>query len=141
MGEPELKTEQQIIGRFQELRSGVATLLEKIADLQTEAAEHDLVIKALKPMDKERRCYRMIGDVLVERTVGEALPAVQRNRDGLQNVLNTLEEQLATQQKQLEEFQERYSIRIRGQGDAGETPKQEAQKGSSGQSSGQGVLV
>ena len=141
MGEPELKTEQQIIGKFQELRSGVATLLEKISDLQAEAAEHDLVVKALKPMDKDRRCYRMIGDVLVERTVGEALPAVQRNRDGLQNVLNSLEEQLAAQQKKLQEFQEHYNIRIRGQGDEDEAPKPKATKSSGGQSSGQGVLV
>jgi hypothetical protein len=40
-----------------------------------EAAEHDLVIKQLEPMDKTRKCYRLIGDVLVERTVAETLPA------------------------------------------------------------------
>jgi hypothetical protein len=40
-----------------------------------EAAEHDLVIKQLEPMDKTRKCHRLIGDVLVERTVGETLPA------------------------------------------------------------------
>jgi hypothetical protein len=33
------------------------------------------VLKQLEPMDKGRRCYRMIGDVLVERTVAETLPA------------------------------------------------------------------
>jgi hypothetical protein len=42
---------------------------------RAEAAEHDLVLKQLEPMDKGRRCYRMIGDVLVERTVAETLPA------------------------------------------------------------------
>jgi hypothetical protein len=26
-------------------------------------------------MDKSRKCYRLIGDVLVERTVAETLPA------------------------------------------------------------------
>jgi len=40
-----------------------------------EAAEHDLVIKQLEPMDKARKCYRLIGDVMVERTVAETLPA------------------------------------------------------------------
>lgn len=45
------------------------------ASCLAEASEHDLVIKQLQPMDKDRRCYRMIGDVLVERTVGETLPA------------------------------------------------------------------
>jgi prefoldin subunit 2 len=33
------------------------------------------VIKQLEPMDKTRKCYRLIGDVLVERTVAETLPA------------------------------------------------------------------
>lgn len=40
-----------------------------------EASEHDLVIKQLEPMDKTRKCHRLIGDVLVERTVAETLPA------------------------------------------------------------------
>lgn len=34
-------------------------------------------------MDPKRKCWRMIGDVLVERTVGEFLPAVQSNLEGV----------------------------------------------------------
>lgn len=34
-----------------------------------------MVIKQLEPMEKTRKCYRLIGDVLVERTVAETLPA------------------------------------------------------------------
>ena len=45
-----------------------------------------MVIKALQPLDKTRKCFRQIGDVLVERTVGEVLPAVRSNRDQLAEV-------------------------------------------------------
>lgn len=52
-------------------------------DQQQKLAEHDLVIKTLEPLDAERKCFRLVGDVLVERTVGEVLPAVKSNRDHL----------------------------------------------------------
>jgi chaperonin cofactor prefoldin len=40
-----------------------------------------LVIETLKEVEKDRKCYRMIGGVLVERTVGEVLPALEHSRD------------------------------------------------------------
>ena len=42
-----------------------------------------LVIDAIKDLDADRKCFRMIGEVLVERTVGEVLPAITKNRDGV----------------------------------------------------------
>jgi prefoldin subunit 2 len=41
------------------------------------------VIKALSDMDASRRCYRMVGGVLVERTVGEVLPVVTANHSSV----------------------------------------------------------
>ena len=40
-----------------------------------------LVIETLKEVEKDRKCFRMIGGVLVERTVNEVLPALEQNRD------------------------------------------------------------
>lgn len=37
-------------------------------------AEHELVQNQLKPLDGGRRAYRLVGGVLMERTVGEVLP-------------------------------------------------------------------
>ncbi len=40
-----------------------------------------LVIETLQGVSPDRRCFRMIGGVLVERTVREVLPALEANRD------------------------------------------------------------
>ena len=40
-----------------------------------------LVIDALKIVDGSRKCYRMVGGVLVERTVGDVLPALIANHE------------------------------------------------------------
>jgi chaperonin cofactor prefoldin len=40
-----------------------------------------LVVSALKDVDPERKCFRMVGGVLVERTVKDVLPALVNNRE------------------------------------------------------------
>lgn len=42
---------------------------------------HSLVLSTIEKLEPERKCFRLVGGVLVERTVGEVAPAVQRNRD------------------------------------------------------------
>ena len=38
-----------------------------------------LVLDTLKGVDKDRRCFRMVGGVLVERTVKDVIPALDHN--------------------------------------------------------------
>lgn len=40
-----------------------------------------LVIETLTGVDGDRKCFRMVGEVLVERTVKEVLPALITHRD------------------------------------------------------------
>lgn len=40
-----------------------------------------LVIDTLKEVDPSRKCFRLVGGVLVERTVKEVLPALENNKE------------------------------------------------------------
>jgi len=69
--------------------------VEKLSDLESQSEEHIVVIErlfsftffmltsSLKPMPSDRKCFRMIGGVLVERTVGEVLPALEETQAGV----------------------------------------------------------
>lgn len=57
---PALKTEQAILGRFQELRNEVDSLASRASDLSAELQEHELVLKALEPLDGGRKCFRLV---------------------------------------------------------------------------------
>ncbi|KAK4434030.1 putative prefoldin subunit [Sesamum alatum] len=127
--------EQAVANIYASMRTEINQIYSKITELEMEVSEHSLVINAIKPLDPSRRCYRMIGGVLVERTVKEVLPAVQRNKEGLEEVISRLTEALERKKKDVAEFEAKYKIRIR-KGD-GEMKDESSKK----EGNAQGVLV
>ncbi|XP_015888170.1 prefoldin subunit 2 [Ziziphus jujuba] len=105
--------EQVIANMYGNMRSELNQIYSKITELEMEVSEHSLVINAIQPLDQSRRCYRMIGGVLVERTIKEVLPAVQRNKEGLEEVISRLNEALEKKKKEIAEFEAKYKIRIK----------------------------
>ncbi|CAA2934321.1 probable prefoldin subunit 2 [Olea europaea subsp. europaea] len=105
--------EQAVANIYGAMRAEINQIYSKITELEMEVSEHSLVINAIKPLDSSRRCYRMIGGVLVERTIKEVLPAVQRNKEGIEEVITRLNEALEKKKKELTEFESKYKIRIK----------------------------
>ena len=65
------------------LKNEYSLLVEKLQEMEMEAEEHAVVLGALKPLDGARKCHRMVGGVLVERSVAEVIPALQKNHAGV----------------------------------------------------------
>ena len=109
-----------------------------VLERQQDAEEHDLVLKQLEKQNGSKRAWRLVGDVLIERTVAEMIPEVTKNRDNLLAVAQNFKTQLEAKQKELFAFQEKYNIRIKGYASSGNG----APPGSTSEkSSAQGVLV
>ncbi|KAL4387681.1 hypothetical protein GQ457_09G029080 [Hibiscus cannabinus] len=127
--------EQVIANMYGAMRSELNQIYSKITELEMEVSEHSLVINAIQPLDPTRRCYRMIGGVLVERTIKEVLPAVLRNKEGLEEVIARLNETLEKKKKEIADFETKYKIRIK-KSDGDEKDESSKKEGSA-----QGVLV
>ncbi|KAL3812611.1 hypothetical protein ACJIZ3_013879 [Penstemon smallii] len=126
--------EQAVANMYGAMRTDINQIYSKITELEMEVSEHSLVINAIQPLDPSRRCYRMIGGVLVERTIKEVLPAVQRNKEGLEEVIARFNEALEKKKKDLAELEAKYKIRIKkGDGEMKDDGKKEG--------NAQGVLV
>ncbi|KAF3607461.1 hypothetical protein DY000_02049184 [Brassica cretica] len=120
--------EQAVLNIYEAMRSELSQIYSNITDLEMQVSEHSLVINAIQPLDQSRKCFRMIGGVLVERTV--------RNKEGLEEVVRKLYETLEKKKKDMTEFEAKYQIRLRKQDDSN---KEEGDKKKEGNA--QGVLV
>lgn len=72
-----------ILANYKRMASECTTIATKIQDLKMEKDEHRLVIDLLKDLEPERKSFRLVGGVLVERTVGEVKPIVEENFTGV----------------------------------------------------------
>lgn len=68
-----------------------------------------LVLETLGPLPGDRKCFRMINGVLVERTVQDVVPALETNAEGLKQVLDELVKQYKTKQDDLEKWKVRHT--------------------------------
>jgi prefoldin subunit 2 len=115
--------QQKIVSGFQALRDEQTQLVQKTQDLETDLKEHDLVLSTLSTItDKQRRCYRMIGGVLIEHTVAEVVPALQANREQIHNVIESFKQKTEEKGKDLATYKQKYDIHF-----SHERPTQEQQ--------------
>lgn len=63
-----------------------------------------LVMETLEPLPQDRKCFRLINGVLVERTVKDVLPALKTNLDGLKQVLEELLKQYKGKQDEMDKW-------------------------------------
>lgn len=62
------------------------------------------MLETLDPLFGDRKCFRLINGVLVERTVKDVVPALKTNQDGLKKVLDDLVKQYKTKQDDLDKW-------------------------------------
>jgi hypothetical protein len=57
------QTEQMVVQQFQEKRQHLSAMAGKISELRGEIQEHEMVLKTLEKMDRDRKCFRLIDQV------------------------------------------------------------------------------
>ncbi|KAI4139922.1 MAG: hypothetical protein L6R39_006045 [Caloplaca ligustica] len=100
------KKQQELQQQYTTYKTNLQQLAERIGNVESETEEHKLVLETLTPLPQDRKCFRMINGVLVERTVKDVLPALQTNSDGLKKVLEELVKQYKRQQEEMEKWKE-----------------------------------
>ncbi|GAA6000555.1 hypothetical protein JCM10207_004548 [Rhodosporidiobolus poonsookiae] len=109
-------TEQEITNIVRQRQGELQGLVGKITELEREAEEHGLVIETLQDAYKtepDRKCFRLVGGVLVERTVKDVLPQLEHQFEQLKGVLETLTGQYEKKEKDFSQWQRDNNVVIR----------------------------
>lgn len=102
-----------------------------------------IVIDTLKDLDGNRKCFRMVGGVLCERTVKEVLPILKGNEENFVRVIDTLNKQIVAKGTEINKYIEENNLKIKNVDELDEV-KENENKVNSGGDSGKGsagVLV
>lgn len=73
------------------------------------------VIDTLKTVESSRKCFRLIGGVLVEQTVEVVLPQLELNKAQLEKLIEEGKEQITKKGLEINQFKDEHNIKVRGQ--------------------------
>ncbi|EFY87799.1 prefoldin subunit 2, putative [Metarhizium acridum CQMa 102] len=97
---------------YSNYKNTLQQIAQKIGDIEQEAEEHKLVLETLEPLSEDRKCFRLINGVLVERTVKDVVPALKTNQEGLKKVLDDLVKQYKTKQDELDKWKKKNNVQV-----------------------------
>mmetsp|Transcript_32998 Transcript_32998/g.49153 ORF Transcript_32998/g.49153 Transcript_32998/m.49153 type:complete len:124 (-) Transcript_32998:26-397(-) len=104
-------SQQEIISSYRQMNSELQSLIQQLTKAEMERNEHRLVEETLEPLDPDRRAFRLVGGVLVERTVKEVLPSVKENRVNLDTLTKHIEVKLEEKRKETFAWKAKYNIK------------------------------
>ncbi|KFA78377.1 hypothetical protein S40288_04941 [Stachybotrys chartarum IBT 40288] len=106
------KKQQDLQATYGNYKNILQQLAQKIGDIEQEAEEHKLVLETLVPLADDRKCFRLINGVLVERTVKDVVPALKTNQEGLKKVLEDLVKQYKSKQDELDKWKKKNNVQV-----------------------------
>ncbi|EXJ57204.1 prefoldin subunit 2 [Cladophialophora yegresii CBS 114405] len=106
------KNTPDLQSQYSNYKNTLQSLAQKVGEIEQEIEEHKLVMETLEPLPQDRKCFRLINGVLVERTVKDVLPALKTNADGLKQVLEELLKQYKAKQDEMDKWKRKNNIQV-----------------------------
>ncbi|KAK9452413.1 Prefoldin subunit-domain-containing protein, partial [Limtongia smithiae] len=106
------KKQADLQAQYNTYKSTLQQLAQKIGELESEGDEHKLVLETLRPLPTTRKCFRMVGGVLVERTVGDVIPALEANATGVRTVLQQLVGEYKKTEEDMASWQKKNKVQV-----------------------------
>ena len=138
---PEIKeqkklTDQEIIQLYNKAKRQYTAFFQKTIEFEDELSGINLVLKTLSNLNDNRRCFRKVGGVLVEKD----LPSVKKDLEvevaNFKATLETLYKTMDQQEAIMIDYEKKYPEILRPTAKKPEEKKEEVEKKSSG-----GVLI
>lgn len=92
---------QEVTNHYNKLKAEYTEIFKKYIELEEERRENNLVLSNLEPLLGERKCWRVVGGVLVEYTITETKTSLKETVIMLESTLKALDEEMAKRQKEV----------------------------------------
>lgn len=93
------------------LRNEITNLDDKLRRFELDYSQHQKVIETIKGLEDGRKCFMLIGEVLVGKTIGEARPELTQKTERLKNLCTQYAQMVDNKQKEFAQFQKDHNIK------------------------------
>lgn len=94
------------------LNNELSQLQDKEVQFQIDLQQHQRVLETIKDYDPNRKCYRLVGEVLIQSTVAETKPLLEQQETSIKELVKTYRQKVEAKEQEIKKFQEDNHIRI-----------------------------
>ena len=69
--------QRQVAIRYKQLQTEAQALVTKLMEIEEEKKENELVLESISTLEDDRKCWRLINGVLMEKTKLEVIPEMR----------------------------------------------------------------
>ena len=69
--------EQRVAIRYKQLQQEAQALVTKMLEIDDERKENELVLESISQLEDNRKCWRLVNGVLMEKTKVEVVPEMR----------------------------------------------------------------
>ena len=99
--------------KFNQLRQELKELQSKEIQFELDLQQHERVLSSISSLPDDRKCYRLVGEVLVQMTIGQAKPALEQQKNSLSELVSTFKQKVQAKEDEMLQFQKDNNIQIR----------------------------
>ena len=70
------------------------------------------IYSSIHDYDPNRKCYRLVGEVLIQSTVAETKPLLEQQETSIKELVKTYRQKVEAKEQEIKKFQEDNHIRI-----------------------------
>eukprot|EP00760_Papus_ankaliazontas_P032860 PhM_4_TR6001/c0_g1_i1/m.89261/K09549/PFDN2; prefoldin subunit 2 len=133
---PQQQQQMEVMQQYEALLEDQRAVMAKLADVESDRHEHSLVLDTLKPMAADRKCHRLVGGVLMERTVGDVRPMLEAEIENIDKLISVIHEHLKPKEEAIKTFVEKNREALgaarQGGGAKQQQQQQSTEKGAAG---------
>ena len=104
---------QSVGEKYSILRNELKELQTKEIQLEMELKQHETVLETIEKLNDDRKCFRLVGEVLVQSTIGEARPALKQQIENLKEIVQTMKQKVEMKDKEILQFQKDNKIQFK----------------------------
>lgn len=99
--------------KLKALRQEQRDVVNKLNVLENDLTETKLVAEALEQVDPERKCFRSEGDILKEHKVKDVIPALKKNKEHLEAMVENAKKEITEKGLAIQAFMTDHNITVR----------------------------
>ncbi|KAJ3437674.1 prefoldin subunit [Anaeramoeba flamelloides] len=139
--EQEPKTKEEVIQLYKKKTQQRTALSNQISEAEYSVKEHTIVLTEIKGVDKNRRCWRLVDNILVEKNTEQIREELTKELETSQELVDTLKKQFEMKNEEISEYQKKYNIGYTNEKGEKKDEKTEKNKQQEKNNVGKGVLL